>query len=332
MKNDNSYSNYNTPITNNINAPVKNNNITVNNNSNNKYSHREIGQIVYNMPDRILTTGNEPRDVLTSIYHVTGTKYHTFTGFVNACSNKRAVICNIFWNETVYVANHIVVFKNFEELSVGDFVQFDGKIYLYDKSEKPGNIPEDNSIRIIKVRKIIKPDLRVNIHKERPIGDYYIDNIPENILYAFYQKQINRIRLALEDEPYYRPEMIISILQTVYDEDTNDYNMIKNMLQIDSKRLTFPYVKLACFVRYLVYDCGVHCPYTIYTLLCYFALEKDTDKRHNDRFYMDINKFSLKNFDDFYVRPRELKESSLICISNYIGTEMIQLFKSYNED
>lgn len=310
-------------------------------NSYNKYNTTVKNTIIYNMPDKLIVTGQEGRNALASIYSQTEERQHIFTGFVNAIKynkkktvRKRVTLCNIFWNGDVYVADHVNVFENIDDLEVGDFIYFKGELRLYTRNEnKCSGQLDDMGIGIVEIYKIMKPNLNINIHEQPPLSDknYDVSNTPKDILYNFYQKQLTRIRLAVEDDPLYNPNMYTSILQTVYYEGTNDYNMVKKMLNMEIKDMTVRYVKLSCFVRYLVYDCGIHSPYIIYTILSYFSLDKDSDKRMSDIYYMNINRYSIPNFKTFNVDLEKLNTNASIAISNYIASELKRIYDAYNK-
>lgn len=306
----------------------------------NRYNYKIKNTIIYNMPEKLISTGQDNRGALASIFSQTGTRTHIFTGFVNAIKynkkktvKKRVTSCNIFWNGTIYVSNHINVFENFDDLEVGDFVSFKGELRMYtrDKNKYEYN-SDDMGIGIVEIYNITKPNLNITIHKELPLEDtvYDISNTPKDILYDFYQKQITRIRLAVENEPLYNPNMYLSILQSVYYEETNDYNMVKNMLNIEMNYLTVRYVRMACITRYLVYDCKIHSPYIIYTILCYLSLSRENIPTSNKIFYYNVNNFSINNFNTFNIDIDELNQSASVCISNYISSEMKTLYDAYN--
>lgn len=315
----------------NDNVNINSNNIqTFKNNKFIRYNKETLVKVFCNIPSRGTEIGVDYRDILPVIYNATKTKYHTFTGFVNSfiykkdsVTKKSAAICNIFWNHDVYVCNHIIVKSFLEDIEIGDFIEFDGIIYWYDRQ----NTSEDTGIEIMKINRIIKPDVNIDIHVEQPLntGTDYIRilyDTPRDILYKFYKKQITRISLAVEDEQFFPSEMFISLLELVYYEDTKDYDMVKSELKMDKLGITPGFIKLTCFVRYLLYDCKIKSPFIVYTLLCYTASKKDSKEIVNRRFHSNILKFAMKNLNSLSINPDVLINNFFNSLCVYIDLEL----------
>ena len=158
-----------------------------------RYNNITINKIISSIPekDKYITC----RDILRSIVMNTRNKYHKFSGFVNTKNKNRLTLCNIFWNKNVYVSNHVNIFNSLENINVGDFIEFYGKIYEYDRA----NNTEDIGIQIIKITNKIKSDFTINIDEQIDENDInvYIDNLSYDMLEWFYEIQITNIKNKL---------------------------------------------------------------------------------------------------------------------------------------
>lgn len=290
---------------------------------------KHVGKIynykrVYNAVSKVPDVDDGYRGMLSAIENETHSAHHMFSGFVNYINTRKntIVVCNIFWNNDVYVCNHINHFggprdKEYKELPqreielhlpacdvrVGDFIIFKGIIGSYTRKSDG---TEDKSIVIEEITdcvprpEILCPDILVSENKE-----YYhiLHNMDKDMMKRFYDIQINRIRFDLEDTKYFKSEMYEAMLQTVLYEGTHEHDMIKNQLKLAVNDMNKRLVKGVALLRYLVTELDrTHSPHIINTFMNRIIKStKNNIPTYYDKAVRCFSDYKYTLFDDDYV-------------------------------
>ena len=108
--------------------------------------------------------------------------------------------------------------------------------------------------------------------------------------------------------------MFESILETIYYEETKEYEMITNKLSLT---LNYDIVKWTCFIRYLIVELDITSPFIIYTILCNLIRRKDGYKLNKK--FENIRKLSFNNIKLLNLDIKKLMKNYMLSLNNYIN-------------
>lgn len=319
------------------------------------YNYNVVYNVVSNIPDK----NDGFRGVLSSIENATHKPQQIFSGFINYADTRynKVVLCNIFWNNNVYVCDHINIKQGKDMLSgididdtknirqrdilihlggvsnlrVGDFIVFKGFIYSYPYNNEPGRF--NKGIRLEKIIDVVHrtDDLHSYVlesYEKDSFNSNIISSMSQELLKRYYDIQLNRIRILLEPTKYYTIEMYEAILQTVVYEGTRELVMIKNQMQINIDQMDDKIFIGVSLLRYLVTVLDEkRSPYVIYTYM-----NKILKPKKGESISPTYNKFNRK-FSEYGVFIDDndfvsyLKKQFYIEMNNYIDEFINIVFK-----
>lgn len=299
-----------------------NNTITknCNNNITKNYDNKTVNNVIYNIPEKDNNIGSY-RDVLPAIFAQTRNDIQLFKGFVNDIKNNDIVLYNVFWNKNVFTCSHVHVFNNRygDIINVGDFIEFTGEINKYTR----GNGSKDVGIDIMKIRNIVHPDL-TNIkftseYRSINITFRYLTKLSKENLLWFYQIQLDTIKNSLKYCRTYCFEMYLSIFLSVYYEDTKEYDMYKEKLDIVTEdNIDADICKWICFIRFLICDNNILSPFVVYTL--FSATFKRGDRTLDPKYNGRTRRYALNNLKTIFdgVDRQDMRNKFDLSLLGYI--------------
>lgn len=303
----------------------KNSNNTITKNCNNNitknYDNKTVNNVIYNIPEKDNNIGSY-RDVLPAIFAQTRNDIQLFKGFVNGIKNNDIVLYNVFWNKNVFTCSHVHVFNNRygDIINVGDFIEFTGEINKYTR----GNGSKDVGIDIMKIRNIVHPDLSnikfTSEYRSINITIRYLDKLSKEDLLWFYQVQLDTIKESLKYCKLYPFEMYLSIFLSVYYEDTKEYEMYKEKLDIVTEDNVEPEIcKWICFIRFLVCDNNILSPFVVYTLFT-STLKRGENRALNKYYGITTRRYALNNLKNMLkdVDKQDMRNKFDLSLLGYI--------------
>ena len=319
---------------------VKGDNVNKITNDNRKfieYKYNRVCNAVSKIPDM----DDSYRGMLAAIENETHSSYHKFSGFINHIDLRKnvGVVCNIFWNNDVYVCNHIndigekpedpSIFNNIKhreitlympnfDVKVGDFIIFKGKItsyYMRRNGTEDKGIEMEDILDVIHHTEILCPDILIDTDKSY---HYILDNMNKDMMKRFYEIQINRIRVSVEGSKYFKSEMYEAILQTVLYEGTREHNMIKNQLRLTINEMDKQLVCGVALLRYLVTELDrCHSPHIVYSFMNRILKPRNNNKpTYYDKAVRKFSDYEYTYYDDNYVEF--IKSQYKIALNYYL--------------
>lgn len=331
---------------------VKGDNVNKITNDNRKfieYKYNRVCNAVSKIPDM----DDSYRGMLAAIENETHSSYHKFSGFINHIDLRKnvGVVCNIFWNNDVYVCNHIndigekpedpSIFNNIKhreitlympnfDVKVGDFIIFKGKItsYMRRNGTEDKGIEMEDILDVIHHTEILCPDILIDTDKSY---HYILDNMNKDMMKRFYEIQINRIRVSVEGSKYFKSEMYEAILQTVLYEGTREHNMIKNQLRLTINEMDKQLVCGVALLRYLVTELDrCHSPHIVYSFMNRIMKpNKNNNPTYYDKAVRKFSDYKYTQYDDNYV---EFIKSQYKIAFNYYLKEFDEIMKTGSVD